>query len=55
MNWSQVRGWFSLNRKEQLILAGLLSIFLVGLAARYIYLRGQNAEPVAVERIEPAR
>jgi hypothetical protein len=49
---AEVKGWFQLSRKEQLFLAGLLGLFLLGLVARYLHLRGVGPEPVTVEEAE---
>jgi hypothetical protein len=39
------RAWFALTSKERLLLASALLIFLVGLAARYFYLKNQVSRP----------
>ncbi len=50
--------WFALTAQERFFLAVVLTIFLVGLAARYAYLRSQEASshtPPGLERFEPGR
>lgn len=41
-----VRAWFFLTAQERLFVAGIVLILLVGLVARYAYLRNQGAEPL---------
>lgn len=40
-----LRLWFALTSEERVFLAGILLIALIGLTARYLYLRGQRPEP----------
>lgn len=54
MSYNQVKGWFSLSRKEQWFIAGILALFLLGLAARHLHLRRQHPDPVRVDRPGPA-
>lgn len=39
-----VRSWFTLSPQEISVLAGVLAIFLLGLLARYVILRGEKPE-----------
>ncbi len=45
--------WFSLTREERWLAGGMLGLFLLGLTARYMYLKAQTPEtqasPVAAE------
>lgn len=39
-----VRSWFALSTKEISVLACVLAIFVLGLLARYVFLRGEQPE-----------
>ena len=39
--------WFSLTREERWLAGGMLGLFLLGLTARYVYLKAQTPEPLA--------
>ena len=43
--WKSVETRFAMTREEKLLVAGILAIALVGLVARYVYLRNQKPEP----------
>lgn len=49
-----LRSWFDLAPDERKIIAGILAIALVGLVARYVYLKNQKPEPMAPEGAEQA-
>jgi len=40
-----LKAWFALTVQERWLLAGVLAVFLVGLAARYLHLRQESPEP----------
>jgi len=42
--WKIIRSWFALTPGECIVLGGILLIFLIGLMARYLHLRGSKAE-----------
>ena len=48
------RLWFALTAEERGFLAGIIAIALVGLTARYLHLRAQEAAPVAAPTVEEA-
>ncbi len=39
--------WFSLTREERWLAGGMLGLFLLGLTARYVYLKAQTPTPLA--------
>ena len=43
-----LRRWFPFTRSEQLMLAGILIIFIIGLCARWYALRHEPAENYSV-------
>jgi hypothetical protein len=38
--------WFSLTREERWLAAGILGLFLLGLTARYLYLKAEIPVPM---------
>lgn len=44
-DWGWLRSWFMLTADEKKVLAGIATVVLVGLIARYLHLRGERPEP----------
>jgi len=64
MRWQQakelistgwVRAWFALTPEERRFIGGILLIFVIGLVARYMYLRSEKPEPYTPAGLETAR
>ena len=52
--WRVVRSWFVLTPQELLFLGGVLAILLIGLVARYLHLKSEQAEPYTPAGLEAA-
>ena len=50
LNWA--RAWFALTPEERRFIGGILLIFVIGLAARYMYLRSEQPEPYTPAGLE---
>ncbi len=48
------RWWLYLTREERRMLLIILLIALIGLTARYLYLRQQSPDPIPAEAIHPS-
>lgn len=49
------RAWFALNQAERWVLVAVLGIALVGLTARYFYLKSERPEPYRFEELPADR
>ncbi len=49
---SALRRWFPFTRSEQLMLAGILLIFVIGLCARWYSLRHEKPESYSVPGVD---
>ena len=47
--------WFALTRDEKIFLGGIAAILAIGLAARYVHLRGQGPDLYEPEGIRHAQ
>lgn len=53
-DFTWLRAWFDLTAQERVLVAGILAIALVGVAARYLYLRSEKAEVYTPAGLEQA-